>query len=152
MNEPLAKSDDSPEQVYRDPFELVNAHLARFGREVQTQFDALDEDGYTDLGHGEVIVGINVLREPELLLLLVRMADCPADPARERTLYRTLLEQNFLATQDSAFAIDDAKNAIYLRAMRSLHGLEYDEFRELLESTVAVAEELLEQLAAELEG
>lgn len=146
MSEPVANSDDDRREVYPEPFATVNAYLARFGREVDAQFDRLDPDGYTDVRHGEVLLGINVVRDPAVLLLLVRMTECPKDERAAGVLFRRLLELNFLATQDCAFAIDETQNAVYLRTMRGLQGLDYEEFRELLQNTAAVAEELGEQL------
>jgi hypothetical protein len=80
--------------------------------------------------------------------LLISLAVCPRARADAASLFRRLLVLNFLATRDSAFAVDDARNAVYLRAMRGLVGLGYEEFRDLLQSSVAVATDMRLRLRA----
>ena len=79
-----------------------------------------------------------------LLLFLVRMGDLPASP--DPGLYRELLKLNLLATGDCSFAIDEERNGIYLRAMRTLAALDFEEFEDLLQTIVSVAETMEERL------
>ena len=60
-------------------------------------------------------------------------------------LYRKLLELNFLSTRSCSFAIDSQRELVYLRAMRPLDGLDYDEFVDLLKTAAAVASKLRAQ-------
>jgi hypothetical protein len=62
-------------------------------------------------------------------------------------LYRRLLELNFLVTSDASFAIDKDKDAVYLRALRRLSGLDYEEFEDLLHTMASVADEWDDRLA-----
>lgn len=130
---------------YRDAGEMVNEYLRRFGQSVGVELDALDEDGYTDVRRGSATVGINVLEEHGILLFLSRIMEIPKE-GRE-SLYRRLLELNFLVTSDAAFAIDKDKEAVYLRALRRLSGLDYEEFEDLLHTMATVADEWDDRLA-----
>jgi len=126
-------------KVYRDAVEMVNDYIARFGQAVGAQLDPLDADGYTDVRRGSATVGINVLEEHGILLFLSRIMDVPRE-GRE-AFYRRLLELNFLVTSDGAFAIDKDRDAVYLRALRRLSGLDYEEFEDLLHTIASVADE-----------
>lgn len=130
---------------YRDAPEMVNDYLARFGKSVGVELDPLDEDGYTDVRRGSATVGINVLEEHGILLFLSRIMEVPKE-GRE-TFYRRLLELNFLVTSDAAFAIDKDKDAVYLRALRRLSGLDFEEFEDLLHTMATVADEWDDRLA-----
>jgi Tir chaperone protein (CesT) family len=121
----------------RDPIEMVNDYIRRFGEAVSVELHPLDADGYTDLRHGSVIIGINAYVDRNVLLILARMGQIPE--LDNVVLYRKLLELNFLATRSCCFAIDDRRKRLYLRAMRGLDGLDYEEFAELLETVAAVA-------------
>lgn len=135
--------------VYRDPFEMVNEHIRRFSGDVAAVIDPLDAEGYTDVRHGELVVGINVVREHRVLVVLVRMGHVPE--TNKQRLYRKLLELNFLTTAECAFAIDDQRDSVYLRAMRPLDGLDYVEFRSLMEHIAGVASKV-HGLLPELHG
>ncbi len=131
--------DRNSSRQYLDAATMVNDYLRRLGQELAVSFEPLDEDGYTEVLRGSAQVGVNVLEEHNTLLLLSRIMDVPKD-ARE-TLYRRLLELNFLVTSDAAFAIDKDRDAIYLRAHRRLGGLDYEEFADLLDKVTAIADE-----------
>ncbi|MGF1467005.1 MAG: YbjN domain-containing protein [Sandaracinaceae bacterium] len=137
--------DRTAGQTYRDASEMVNDYLRRFGSSVGVELDPLDEDGYSDVRRGSATVGINVLEEHGILLFLSQIMEIPKD-GRE-TFYRRLLELNFLATSDAAFAIDKDKDAVYLRALRRLSGLDYEEFEDLLHTMATVADEWDDRLA-----
>jgi hypothetical protein len=130
--------------IYRDPIEMVNEYIGRFGRSVGADLHRLDASGYTDLRHGSLVIGINAFVEKDVLLILVRMCKVPdEDPV---ALYRKLLELNFLSTRSCSFAIDAQRELVYLRAMRPLDGLDYEEFVDLLKTAAAVASKLRDQV------
>jgi hypothetical protein len=145
MSEPATYGDRGSGRSYRDAVEMVNDYLKRFGASVGVELDPLDEDGYTDVRRGSATVGINVLEEHGILLFLSRIMEVPKD-GREG-FYRRLLELNFLVTSDAAFAIDKDKDAVYLRALRRLSGLDFEEFEDLLHTMATVADEWDDRLA-----
>lgn len=147
-NEPVYQ-DARHGRVYGDAFEMVNDYLARFGEVVGVKLEPLDAEGYTEVRRGSAVVGINVLADHGMLVFLSRMLEVP-DPAPEG-FFRHLLEVNFLSTSDAAFAIDRDRGTIYLRALRRLSGLDYDEFQDLLHTVATVADEWDDRLA-ELAG
>jgi hypothetical protein len=124
---------------------MVNDYIRRFGEAVGVSMDLLDEDGYTDVRRGSATVGINVLTEHGILLFLSRIMDVP--PNDKESFYRRLLELNFLVTSDGAFAIDKDRNAVYLRGLRRLSGLDYEEFEDLLHTIATVADEWDDRLS-----
>jgi hypothetical protein len=132
-------------RVYRDAPEMINDYLRRFGEKVSVEIDPLDEDGYTEVQRGSATVGINVLVEHGTLLFLSRIMDVPRED--REAFYRRLLELNFLVTSDGAFAIDKDREAVYLRALRRLGGLDYEEFDDLVETIARVADEWDDRLA-----
>jgi hypothetical protein len=64
-------------------------------------------------------------------------------------LYRRLLELSLLSTSDAAFAIDKKTDLVYLRILRRLEGLDYDEFDDLLHTIASVADEWDDKLRTE---
>ena len=118
--------------------ETVNEYIKRFGEAVGVELHPLDADGYTDVRHGSVVIGINAFVKKNVLLILARLGKAPGQHSIE--LYRRLLELNFLATRSCCFAIDEKTQRIYLRTMRPLDALDYEEFVDLLETVAAVAE------------
>ena len=139
MSEAPTYQDRLTEKVYQSPVEMVNDYIQRFSGSVGVELDPLDPDGYTEVRRGSATVGINVLGEHGILLFLSRMMPVPRE-GRE-ALYRRLLELNFLVTSDASFAIDKEKDAVYLRALRRLSGLDYEEFEDLLDTVGRVADE-----------
>jgi hypothetical protein len=118
---------------------MVNAYLARFAERAGTGLEPLDDAGYTQVRKGSASIGINVLDDHGVLLFLAPVMKVPAT-GRE-TLYRRLLELSFLTTSDAAFAIDAEKDEVYVRALRRLSGLDYEEFEDLLDTVGKVADE-----------
>jgi len=129
---------------YRDAVSMVNDYIRRFGAAVAVELHPLDDDGYTDVRHGSIVIGINAYVERNVLLILARMGKLPEHNAE--ALYRKLLELNFLATRSCCFAIDEQRKRVYLRAMRSLDALDYAEFADLLETVASVAETMRAKL------
>ena len=142
MNEPKPQAHDADGTDRH--VGLINRYLRRFGDLVGAELSPLDEEGYTEVRRGELIIGINVGRQQGLLVLLVRMGDLPRTPTPE--LYRTLLEHNFVHTGQAAFAIDAGKQAIYLRTMRRMDDLEYSEFQDMLQTIATVADDMLQRV------
>ena len=52
-----------------------------------------------------------------------------------------MLELSFLTTSDAAFAIDAQKDEVFVRALRRLSGLDYEEFEDLLDTAGKIADE-----------
>lgn len=123
-----------------EQLDRISDYIRRFGRSVGADLHPLDATGYTDLRHGDLVIGVNAFVERDVLLILVRMCKVP-DTQRE-ALYRRLLELNFLSARSCSFAIDAERELVYLRAMRPLDGLDYEEFVDLLKTAVAVAGKL----------
>jgi hypothetical protein len=118
--------------LYSDSIAMVNDYIRRFGECVAVELHPLDADG------------INAYVDRNVLLIVARMGCVAGRDCTE--LFRKLLELNFLATRSCCFAIDERKQRVYLRAMRALNGLHYDEFAELLETVASVAESMRTQL------
>jgi hypothetical protein len=135
--------DRTPEQVR----ESINQLVARFGEERDLQLEPLNEDGLTSVQRGSAVVWIQCLPEQGVLLLLSKVLKVP-EKNRE-ALYRKLLELSFLATGDAAFAIDAGSNTVYLRALRQLDGLDYDEFEDMVHTVASVADEWDDKLVGE---
>ncbi len=142
--------------AYEDARALVNVFIERFSRKVseasaaEVRFSPLDEDGYTSVGRGSATIGINVLEDQGLLLFLARIMEIPGSCREE--LYRRLLELNYLATSDGAFAIEKETDTVYLRALRGVSGLDYDEFEDMLHTVASVADEWDDRLLEEFGG
>lgn len=118
---------------------MVNEYLKRFASRAGTNLDLLDDAGYTQVKKGSANVGINVLDDHGVLLFLAPVMAVPLT-GRE-TLYRRLLELSFITTSDAAFGIDAQKDEVYVRALRRLSGLDYEEFEDLLDTVGKVADE-----------
>ena len=135
---------------------LVDAYIARFSSRVsaaagkEVKFKPLDADGYSYVARGSATVGINVLESQGVLLLLAKIMSVP-EGGREQ-FYKTLLELNYSATSNGAFALDRESDTVYLRASRSIAGLDYEEFEEMLHSVATVADEWDDKLAAQFGG
>jgi hypothetical protein len=132
-------SDRETGQIYPDAHAMLNAYLARFAERAGNPISALDENGYTQMRKGSASIGVNVLDDHGVLLMLAPLMPVPAQ-GRE-TFYRRLLELSFLTTADAAFAIDAAKDEVFVRALRRLSGLDYEEFEDLLDTVGRVADE-----------
>ena len=124
---------------------LIDAYIARFSNRVSqavgspVKFNPLDEDGYSFVARGSVTVGINVLERHGILLLLSKIMSVPK--SNQAALFKKLLCLNYSATSNGAFSLDEKNDTIYLRASRSVSGLDYDEFEEMLHSVATVADE-----------
>jgi hypothetical protein len=117
----------------------VNDFLLRFARERDLVLDPLNAEGFAQIARGSATVRINVLEEHGVLLLLAPIMRVPE--RNTEAFYRRLLELSFLATSDAAFAIDKKTDQAYLRILRRLEGLDYDELEDLLHTIATVADE-----------
>lgn len=118
---------------------MVDVYLTRFTERSGIAMKPLDENGYTQLRKGSATIGVNVLDDHGVMLLISPIMTVPTK-GREQ-LYRRLLELSFLTTADASFAIDAAKDEVYVRALRRLSGLDYEEFEDLLDTVSRVADE-----------
>jgi hypothetical protein len=128
----------------------VAEYIQRFSEMIGVPIPPLDGDGFTQVSRGSATVGINVVDEKGFLMFLAPIMDVPAQ--NREALYRQLLELNYLATEDGAFAIDRQSGRVYLRAMRSLESLDFDEFVDLLDTVARVADEWDDKLRAQFGG
>ena len=118
---------------------MVNAYIAKFGSRAGRTLDPLDESGYTQVSKGSASVGINVLEDHGVLLFLAPVMRVPL--AGREAFYRRILELSFLTTSDAAFAVDAQRDEVFVRALRRLSGLDYEEFEDLLDTVGKVADE-----------
>jgi hypothetical protein len=125
----------------------VAEFFARFGRERNIDLPPMTTDGVGSIQRGTAIVTIHVLADKGVLLLLSRVAKQPRlDEAR----YRRLLGASFLETGDAAFALHPQTGDLYLRILRGLDGLDYEEFEDLVHSIASAADHWDGKLANEL--
>jgi hypothetical protein len=139
-------SMSSPERPTGDPLTIVGAYLERFAGDRNLSLPPLGADGVAQVQRGSAVVTIRVLADRGLLLLLARVAEAPAP---SEALYRRLLEASFLSTGDAAFAIHDKTGDVYLRILRSLDLLDYEEFEDLVHTIAIVADEWDDRLKQE---
>jgi Tir chaperone protein (CesT) family len=137
-------TDRTTGETFTDARQMVNAYLKRFAERAGTKLEPLDESGYTQIRKGSASVGVNVLGDHGVLLFLAPLMPVPI--IGRETFYRRLLELSFLATSDAAFSIDAQKDEVYVRALRRLSGLDYEEFEDLLDTVGKVADEWDEPL------
>ena len=86
---------------------------------------------------GSAVVTIHVLGEQGVLLLLSKVADAPA---LDVPLAKRVLEASFVETGDAAFALNPQTGDLYLRILRGLDGLDYDEFEDIVHSIAKTAD------------
>src|SRR4051812_10190625 len=128
----------------------VAEYIQRFSELIGVPIDPLDKDGYTQVARGSATVGINVIEQKGFIMFLAPIMDVP--PGRREELYGQLLELNYLATEDGAFAIDKGTGKVYLRALRSLDCLDFDEFVDMLDTIARIADEWDDKLRAQFGG
>jgi hypothetical protein len=126
---------------------MVNAYLSRYADRSGTTIEALDSTGYTQVRRGSASVGVNVLDDHGVLLILAPVMKVPK--TRREDLFRRLLELSFIATSDAAFSIDKDKDEIFVRTLRRLSGLDYEEFEDLVATVGKVADDWDDALGAE---
>jgi hypothetical protein len=131
-------ADRTTGQTFDDARTMVNAYLQRFAARAGSEIAPLDESGYVQMRKGSVNVSVNVLEDHGVLLFLAPVMKVPK--LRREEFYRRLLELSFLATSDAAFAIDAQKEEVFVRSLRRLSSLDYEEFEDLLDTVGKVAD------------
>jgi hypothetical protein len=111
--------------------------LDRFGRERNLNLPPLGDDGVGSIQRGTALVTIHVLEQKNVLLLLSRIAKQPALDAAKA---KKLLAASFTETGDAAFALHPQTGDLYLRILRGLDGLDYEEFEDLVHSIAQTAD------------
>lgn len=132
-------ADRASGKTFANARAMVDAYIQRFGERAGVTLDALDDSGYTTVRKGSAVVGINVLEDHGVLLILAPVMKVPKS-GRE-ALYRRLLELSFITTADASFAIDEQKDEVFVRTLRRLSGLDYEEFEDLVSTVAKVADE-----------
>ena len=125
----------------------INEYLLRFGKEREIDLDPLNDAGLGQVARGSAEVLIQVLEEHGVLLLLAPMMSVPEKDAEG--FFRRLLELSLMATSDAAFALDKKTGTTYLRIVRRLEGIDYEEFEDLLHTIASVADEWDDKLRLE---
>ena len=130
-----------------DPRARVGELLDRFARERNVTLPPLSEDGTGSIQRGSAVVTIHVFDQKNILLLLAKVASAPKlDEAKARRL----LTLSFVDTQDAAFALHPTTGDLYLRILRGLDGLDYEEFEDLVHSIAQTADHWDDKLKTEL--
>jgi hypothetical protein len=128
----------------------INEFIDRFGKDRDLQLDPLNAEGFTQIARGSATVRINVVEEHGVLLLISPVMRVPE--RNTEAFYRRLLELSFLATSDAAFAVDKKSDMVYLRILRRLEGMDYEEFEDMLHTIASVADEWDDKLRAQFSG
>jgi hypothetical protein len=115
----------------------VGDYLARFGRERNLSLPPLTDEGVGSIRRGSAVVSIHVLVEQGILLLLSKVAEAPV---LDIPLAKRVLEASFVETGDAAFALNPQTGDLYLRILRGLEGLDYDEFEDIVHSIAKTAD------------
>lgn len=115
----------------------VADYLARFGRERNLSLPPLTDEGVGSIRRGSAVVSIHVLVEQGVLLLLSKVAEAPV---LDVPMAKRVLEASFVETGDAAFALNPATGDLYLRILRGLEGLDYDEFEDIVHSIAKTAD------------
>lgn len=130
-----------------DHRQRVAGFLDRFARDRNLTLPPLSAEGVGSIQRGSAVVSIHVLAERGVLLVLARVASAPPLTAEHG---RRLLTASFTETGDAAFALHPQTGDLYLRILRGLEGLDYDEFEDLVHSIAKTADHWDDKLAAEL--
>lgn len=114
----------------------IAEYFDRFGRERNLTLPPM-ADGVGTIQRGSAVVSIHVLDAKDVLLLLARVAK---QPALTEARMRKLLAASFTETGDAAFALHPQTGDLYLRILRGLDGLDYEEFEDLVHSIAQTAD------------
>ncbi len=128
-----------------DVLNKVGGYLERFAKERDLALPPL-EGGVARIQRGSAVVALHVMHEQGVILLLARVGAAPA--AGDDARLRQLLTASFTATGDAAFALHPETGEIYLRILRAVDGLDYEEFEDLLHTIATVADEWDDRLKA----
>lgn len=122
----------------------IGEYFDRFGRERNLTLPPIDEHGVGSLQRGSAVVTIHVLDDKGVLLLLSRVAK---QPTLDEAKAKRLLSASFLETGDAAFALHPQTGDLYLRILRGLDGLDYEEFEDIVHSIAQAADTWDDKLA-----
>lgn len=121
-----------------DPKSRVAEFLDRFARERNMVLPPLSADGVGSVQRGSAVVTIHVLPDKGVLLVLAKIA---TSPKLDDALAKRLLTASFVETGDAAFALHPQTGDLYLRILRGLEGLDYDEFEDMVHSIAKAADD-----------
>jgi len=141
-------ADRSTGQSFETARVMVDEYLRRFGERSRATIRPLDGAGHTELQRGSARVGVTVLEEHGVLLVVSKIMPVPE---RDREgFFRRLLELSMLRTSDAAFALEG--DHVFVRALRRLSGLDYEELEDLVDTVATVADQYDDALRQELEA
>jgi hypothetical protein len=123
----------------------VASFLDRVAKERDLALPPLAAEGVGRIQRGSAVITVQVLAAQGVLMVHSRVGAAPA-PGQEAQL-RQLLTASFTATGDAAFALHPDTGEIYLRVLRSLYHLEYEEFEDLVHTIATVADDWDDRLA-----
>ncbi len=135
------------EAVATDPKAQVAVFLDRFARERNLTLPPLAADGTGSIQRGSAVVTIHVLVDKNVLLLLSKVA---AAPTLDFDKAKKLLAASFVETGDAAFALHPQTGDLYLRILRGLDGLDYEEFEDIVHSIAKTADHWDDKLKNDL--
>lgn len=116
----------------------VASFLARFAKERDLALPPLGADGVGRIQRGSAVITVQVMAAQGVLMVHARVAPAPA--AGKEDLLRRLLTASFTATGDAAFALHPETGEVYLRVLRTLYHLDYEEFEDLVHTVATVAD------------
>ena len=115
----------------------IAEYFDRFGRERNLNLPPLSDEGVGMIQRGSAVVTIHLLIDKNILLLLSRIAK---QPTLDETGCKKLLAASFTETGDAAFALHPQTGDLYLRILRGLDGLDYEEFEDIVHSIAQTAD------------
>ncbi len=124
----------------------VASFLDRFAKERDLALPPLGADGVGRIQRGSAVITVQVMAAQGVLMVHARVAAAPA--AGDEALLRKLLTASFTATGDAAFALHPETGEVYLRVLRTLYHLDYEEFEDLVHTVASVADHWDDLLAA----
>lgn len=116
----------------------VASFLDRFAKERDLALPPLGADGVGRIQRGSAVITVQVMAAQGVLMVHARVAPAPA--AGKEDLLRRLLTASFTATGDAAFALHPETGEVYLRVLRTLYHLDYEEFEDLVHTVATVAD------------
>ena len=116
----------------------VASFLDRFAKERDLALPPLGDDGVGRIQRGSAVITVQVMAAQGVLMVHARVAPAPAAGAED--LLRKLLTASFTATGDAAFALHPETGEVYLRVLRTLYHLDYEEFEDLVHTVATVAD------------
>ena len=129
---------------------VVSEYIHRLSQMIGVPIPPPDADGCTQVARGSATIGINILEQKGVLLFLAPVLDLKDVAAdKQAALFRRLLELNYLETEDGAFAIDQQSGKIYVRSLRGLDQLDFEEFVDILDTVARTADDWDDVLRAE---